>query len=107
VLLPALAAPDDAADAADDADDAAADAAADDARPFVALVFDAVAPAFGQSALQIRAQDYSLRVAAEVDSADFVELSAPSELVLWLGGGNEGHEEVGELAEAQEVLGWL
>jgi len=95
VLLSALAAP-------DDADDAAVDA-----RPFVALVVDAAAPAFGQSALQIRAQDYSLRVAAEVDSADSVESSAPPELVLWLGGGNEGHEEVGELAEAQEVLGWL
>jgi hypothetical protein len=91
VLLSALAAPDGAVDA----------------RPFVALVVDVVAPAFGQSALQIRAQDYSLRVAAEVDSADFVESSAPPELVLWLDGGNEGHEEVGELAEAQEVLGWL
>jgi hypothetical protein len=95
VLLSALAAP-------DGADDGAVDA-----RPFVALVVDVVAPAFGQSALQIRAQDYSLRVAAEVDSADFVESSAPPELGLWLGGGNEGHEEVGELAEAQEVLGWL
>jgi hypothetical protein len=95
VLLSVLAAP-------DTADDAAVDA-----RPFVALVVDAAAPAFGQSALQMRAQDYSLRVAAEVDSADSVELSAPPELVLWLGGGNESHEEVGELAEAQEVLGWL
>jgi hypothetical protein len=98
VLLSAPAAPDNA----DDADDAVVDA-----RPFVALVVDAAAPAFGQSALQIRAQDYSLRVAAEVDSADSVDSSAPPELVLWLGGGNEGHEEVGELAEAQEVLGWL
>ena len=96
MLLSALAAPDDAVDAA-----------VDDARPFVALVVDAAAPAIGQSALQIRAQDYSLRVAAEVDSADSVESSASPELVPWLGGGNEGHEEVGELAEAQEVLGWL
>lgn len=99
MLLSALAAPDDAVDAVD--------AAVDDARPFVVLVVDAAAPAIGQSALQMRAQDYSLRVAAEVDSADSVESSAPPELVLWLGGGNEGHEEVGELAEAQEVLGWL
>jgi hypothetical protein len=47
-----------------------------------------------------------LRVAAEVDSADSVESSAPPELVLLPGGGNEGREEVGELVEAQEVLGW-
>jgi hypothetical protein len=85
---------------------AAADAAVG-ARPFVALVVDAAAPAFGQSALRMRAQGYSLRVAAEVDSADSVESSAPPELVPWLGAGNEGHEEVGELAEAREVLGWL
>ena len=96
MLLSALAAPADAVDAA-----------VDDARPFVALVVDAAAPAFGQSALQIRAQDYLLRVAAEVDSADSVESSVSPELVPSLSGGNESHEEVGELAEAQEVLGWL
>ena len=92
VLLSALAAPDNAVDAAA----AAAAAAAVDARLF-ALAVDVVAPAFGQSALQRHARDYSLRVAAVVDSA---------ELVLWPDGGNEGHE-VGELAEAQEALGWL
>ena len=83
MLLSALAAPDNVVDAA-----------VVDARPF-ALAVDVVAPAFGQSALQRHAWDYSLRVAAVVDSA---------ELALWPDGGNEGHE-VGELAEAQEVLG--
>jgi hypothetical protein len=79
-------------------------APAADARPF-ALAVDAVAPVFGQFALQRHARDYLLRAAAEAYSADSVGSSVPPELVLWPGGGNEGHEEVGELAEAQEVLG--
>jgi hypothetical protein len=77
-----------------------------DARPFARAV-DAVAPAFEQFALQRHAPGYSLRAAAEVYSSDSVESSVLPELVLWPGGANEGHEEVGELAEAQEVLGWL
>jgi hypothetical protein len=88
------------------APDNAVDAAAVDARPFARAV-DAVAPEFGQFALQRHAPGYSLRAAAEVYSSDSVESSVPPELVLWPGGANEGHEEVGELAEAQEVLGWL
>ena len=78
------------------ATDNTVDAAVVDARPF-ALAVDVVAPAFGQSALQRHAPGYLLRVVAVVDSAG---------LVLWPGGGNEGHE-VGELVEAQEVFGWL
>jgi hypothetical protein len=87
VLLSAPAAPDNAVDAAVDA------------RPF-ALAVDAVAPAFGQFALQRQEQGYSSRAAAEVYSADSVVSSVPPELVLWPGGGNEGHEEVDGLAEA-------
>ena len=88
------------------APDNAVDVAAVDARPF-ALAVDAAAPAFGQFVLQRHARGYSLRAVAEVYSSDSVGSSVPPELVLWPGGGNEGHEEVGELAEAQEVLGWL
>lgn len=84
----------------------AVDAAAVDAKPFARAV-DAVAPAFGQFALQRHAPGYSSRAAAEVYSSDSVKSSVPPELVLWPGGANEGHEEVDELAEAQEVLGWL
>jgi hypothetical protein len=94
VLLSALAAPGNAVDTAADA------------RPF-ALSVDSVAPAFEQFPLQRHARNYLLRAAAEVHSADSVESSVPPELVLWPGGGSEGHEEVGELAEVQEVLGWL